>query len=62
MSNAMKDTAAKWKKLTWKEFIDLVEAAGVTGDDEIDSIDITWEARERFTCFKDEDFGWQIKL
>lgn len=53
---------AEKNKLTWKEIKELVEAAGVKDDDEIDSIDISWGELQDFQCYKDEDFGWQIKL
>lgn len=49
-------------KITWGELKQMIEDAGVRAEDEIDMIDISWGSKEQFTCTKDEDFGWQIKL
>jgi hypothetical protein len=49
-------------KLTWKEVKELVEAAGVQDDDEIDDIDISWGDVAEFECIKDEVFGWKVRL
>ncbi len=50
------------KKLTWKKFIEMVEASGIKDDDEIDSIDIMWGGEELFNCEKNEDDSWKIAL
>ena len=50
------------EKLTWKELKQLIEAAGVQDDDEIDSVDISWGDADQFEARKDDDFGWQIRL
>ena len=49
-------------KLTWGEFKDLCEAHGISDDDIVDDIDISWGKREFFKCEKDEIFGWKISL
>lgn len=56
------DIESSSKKLTWKEFKDLCEQHGITDDDLVDDIDISWGRREYFKCEKDEDFGWKISL
>ncbi len=50
------------RKFTWGELKKLIEASGVKAEDEIDKIEISWGDIEEFTCTKDEDFGWQIRL
>ena len=50
------------KKLTWKEFKDLCERSGISDDDIVDDIDVSWGKREYFKCEKDEVFGWKISL
>ena len=50
------------RKLTWKEFKDLCEQHGISDDDIVDDIDISWGKREFFKCEKDEIFGWKISL
>jgi hypothetical protein len=49
-------------KISWKEFKDLVEKAGVKNNDEIDSIDVAWGDARDFEITYDADFGWQITL
>lgn len=56
------DIESASKKLTWKEFKDLCEQHGITDDDLVDDIDISWGRREYFKCEKDEVFGWKISL
>lgn len=50
------------RKLTWREIKEVIEAAGVKGDDEIDKIEISWGKLEELLCTQDDDFGWQIRL
>jgi hypothetical protein len=50
------------KKLTWKEFKELCEQHGISDNDIVDDIDISWGLREYFKCEKDEIFGWKISL
>ncbi|MGD8569771.1 MAG: hypothetical protein PVJ39_16920 [Gammaproteobacteria bacterium] len=50
------------KKLTWKEFKDMCEQSGISDNDIVDDIDISWGKREYFKCEKDEVFGWKISL
>jgi len=50
------------QKLTWKQFVDLCDKAGIKEQDEIDSIDISWGEPEYFECHQDEITGWQITL
>lgn len=49
-------------KLTWKEFKDMCEYHGISDNDLVDDIDISWGKREFFACEKDEVFGWKISL
>ena len=57
-SNKLPDS----NKLTWREFKELCEKHGITDDDVLDDIDISWGKREFFKCEKDEIFGWKISL
>jgi hypothetical protein len=50
------------QKLTWKEIKDLIEAAGVKDNDEIDDIDISWGDVAELEIEKDEVFGWKVRL
>lgn len=52
----------KQEKITWKQFKNLVENAGVKDDEEIDSIDVAWGDEKDFEIKYDDDFGWQITL
>lgn len=58
----MLDIDTPKNKISWKEFKDLVENAGVKNDDEIDSIDVAWGDAHDFEITYDADFGWQITL
>lgn len=49
-------------KLTWKDFVELCQKAGIRDQDEIDTIDISWGDATYFECTWDDDFGWQISL
>ncbi len=49
-------------KLTWKQFLELCNSAGIKENDEIDSIDISWGETTYFECHKDDITGWQISL
>lgn len=49
-------------KFTWKEFKELCEKHGITDNDIVDDIDISWGKREYFRCEKDEVYGWKISL
>ena len=49
-------------KLTWKQFKELLENAGVQDADEIDDIDLSWGDLNDFECYKDEVFGWKVRL
>ena len=63
MASATKvDIETESKKLTWKEFKDLCEQRGISDNDIVDDIDISWGKREYFRCEKDEVFGWKISL
>lgn len=50
------------EKLTWKKLKELIESAGVNDTDVIDDIDVSWGEIAEFKCFKDEVFGWKIRL
>ena len=58
----LKMVEEKQVKITWKQFKELVENAGVRDDEEIDSIDVAWGEAKDFKITHDEDFGWQITL
>jgi len=58
MSNMHSDET---KKMTWKQIKNLIESAGVSEDDEIDCIEISWGTPEQIKLTKDKDFGWQIR-
>jgi len=60
MENRMLETSQN--KITWKQFKEQVEKAGVKNDDEIDSIDVAWGDVRDFEIKYDADFGWQITL
>lgn len=62
MSDNAKAIQPDTEKLTWREFCERVEAAGVKDSDTIDSIDVGWEAKNNLVCEMDIDFGWQIRL
>lgn len=49
-------------KMTWKEFKQLCEQHGISDNDIVDDIDISWGNREFFKCEKDEIYGWRISL
>lgn len=49
-------------KLTWKQFKELLENAGIQDTDEIDDIDLSWGDLNDFECYKDEVFGWKVRL
>lgn len=53
---------ARSEKITWGEFKKLLGEAGVKDDDEIDGIDVSWGNTDEFVCYKDEDFGWIVRL
>ena len=50
------------KKLTWGEFVRRAREAGITDNDEIDNISVSWGSPDELEIKKDEDFGWQISL
>lgn len=59
---AQVEVVSESNKLTWKEFKTLCEQSGISDDDLVDDIDISWGNREFFRCEKDEIFGWKISL
>jgi len=62
MQNAIKKTEPCGKKLTWGEFKKRAEEVGMSDNDEIDNITISWGGVEDLDLKKDEVFGWQIYL
>ena len=63
MANAAAaEIEVKCKKFTWKEFKELCEQHGISDDDIVDDINISWGKREFFSCEKDEVYGWKISL
>ena len=50
------------EKLTWGELIRRAQEAGITDDDEIDNISVSWGSPDELEIKRDEDFGWQISL
>jgi hypothetical protein len=49
-------------KMTWKEFKELCEQHGISDNDIVDDIDISWGNRKYFKCEKDDVYGWKISL
>ena len=56
-----KSTNQSTHKFTWSEIRNMIEAAGVKDDDEIDCIEISWGTADQVKLKKDNDFGWQIR-
>ena len=50
------------EKITWGDLKKFVETTGITDNDEIDSIDITWGKMDKLKATFDDDFGWKIVL